>query len=246
MNPHPLDEHLQFDEATHRYTVKGAEYTSVTTLIASLFEAFDSDLIIDRMMLSENWPKSRYFGMTKDEIKLQWTQNGAVQSNLGTNLHHDIETYYNGGLVANDSVEYGYFLQFVQQFPLKPYRAEWTVFHEEARVAGTVDMLFENEDQTLQIYDWKRSKGIEKHSKWFKFGLDPTIEHLPDTNYWHYALQLNMYKYILEEKYQKKITHMFLLCLHPSKKSFERIQVKDLHKEVATLFKHRISSRRTN
>lgn len=241
MNPHPLDENLLFDEAAHRYTVQGANYTSVTTLIGTLFEAFDSESIIDRMMTSESWSRSRYFGMTKDEIKQQWAQNGALQSKLGSDLHRDIETYYNGGLVVNETVEYGYFLQFVQQFALKPYRAEWTVYHEEARVAGTVDMLFENEDQTLQMYDWKRSKGIEKNNKWFKFGVDATIEHLPDTNYWHYALQLNMYKYMLEEKYNKKITHMYLLCLHPTKKSFERMAVKDLQKEVKQLFLNRIS-----
>ena len=243
---HPLDKNLLFDEATHRYTVKGAEYTSVTTLIKSLFEVFDTELIIDKMMASKNWSNSRYFGMSKDEIKQQWANNGSVQSKFGTDLHRDIENYYNGIQVTNESIEYGYFIQFVQQFPLKPYRAEWTVYHEEARIAGTIDMLFENDDHTLQIYDWKRSKGIEKNNKLFKFGLDPIIEHLPDTNYWHYSLQLNMYKYILEEKYNKKVTHMYLLCLHPTNKSFERIIVKDLRKEVEQLFIKRISLRLSN
>ena len=35
------------------------------------------------------------------------------------------------------------------------------------------------------------------------------INHLPDTNFWHYSLQLNTYKAILEDKYGVKITFIF-------------------------------------
>ena len=67
------------------------------------------------------------------------------------------------------------------------------------------------------------------------------IDHLPDTNYWHYCLQLNTYKAILEEKYEKKVTDLYLVCLHPDNKNknFQRIKVADLQNEVKELFEMR-------
>ena len=65
-------------------------------------------------------------------------------------------------------------------------------------------MIFENPDGSLQIYDWKRCKEISYDSYYGKAAITPCISHLPDTNFWHYSLQLNVYKNILEIKYGKK------------------------------------------
>jgi len=65
-------------------------------------------------------------------------------------------------------------------------------------------MVFEKEDGTLLIYDWKRSKEIKKTNPFNKWANKEEIEHLPDSNYWHYCLQLNTYKAILEDKYGQK------------------------------------------
>ena len=102
-------------------------------------------------------------------------------------------------------------------------------------------MVFENPDGTLLIYDWKRCKEIVKANGFNKWGNKECIEHLPDTNYWHYCLQLNTYKAILEEKYGKTVTGLYLVCLHPENKNknFQRIKVVDLHKEVGDLFQLR-------
>jgi hypothetical protein len=102
-------------------------------------------------------------------------------------------------------------------------------------------MIFENEDGTLQIYDWKRCRDIKKNDGFGKCANKECIEHLPDTNYWHYCLQLNTYKAILEEKYDKKITDLYLVCLHPDNKNknYQRIKVVDLQEEVKDLFRLR-------
>ena len=58
---HLRDEHIQFDEPTHTYTIDGdSSFTSVTTWNHSHFEKFNADKIIDRMMKSKNWPNSKY------------------------------------------------------------------------------------------------------------------------------------------------------------------------------------------
>jgi ATP-dependent exoDNAse (exonuclease V) beta subunit len=243
-NPHLRDAFISFDEGPHIYTVHGdTTFTSVTTFIHSHFSHFDADAVIDKMMPKIlNDPSYKYYGLTREEIKSQWAKNGASASGSGTNMHNDIERYYNDVPVENDSVEFGYFKQFVSDYPdLKPYRTEWTVYYEELKLSGSIDMIFENPDGSLQIYDWKRSKGIEYEAYGDKSAKTPCINHLPDSNFWHYSLQLNIYRAILEEKYGKTITGLYLICIHPDNynKSYQRIEVKDLRDEVAALFEER-------
>ena len=241
LNPHPRDAYISFDEGPHIYTVHGdTTFTSVTTWIHSHFSHFDADAIIDKMMpkiLKD--PNYKYYGMTREQIKAQWEQNGKQASGSGTDMHNDIERFYNDIHVDNTSIEYAYFKEFYRDFPeLKPYRTEWTVYYEELKLSGSIDMIFENPDGTLQIYDWKRSKGIEHESYGDKCAKTECINHLPDSNFWHYSLQLNIYRAILEEKYGKTITGLYLICLHPDNqnKSYQRIQAHDLRTEVADLF----------
>ncbi len=242
-NPHPRDSHITFDEGPHIYTIDGdSGFTSVTTWNHSHFEEFDADRIISKMMSSKNWPKSKYFGQTPDEIKAGWEKNRDEAASAGTKMHYDIECYYNECPQKNDSVEYEYFTRFRDRYAdLIPYRTEWMVYHEELRLAGSIDMIYKNPDGTLLIYDWKRSKGIEKTPRFNKYAKTECINHLPDTNYWHYCLQLNVYKAILEEKYGQKVSGMYLVCLHPNNEnqSFQRIEVANLSDEVKDLFSFR-------
>ena len=68
------------------------------------------------------------------------------------------------------------------------------------------------------------------------------IDHLPDCNFWHYALQLNTYKAILEQKYEKKVTDLVLVVLHPENKNknFQIINLPILTKEINDLFALRV------
>ena len=248
LNHHPRDDDISFEEGPHIYTVLGERgtYTSVTTWNHHHFSKFNADEIIDKMMKNRNWndPTYKYYGMTREEIKKMWDMNRDSSSGSGTKMHYDIECYYNGMNVENDSIEFQYFRQFVKDFNhLKPYRTEWMVYYEELKLSGSIDMIFENPDGTLQIYDWKRCKEIKHEAEFGKYALTSCISHLPDTNFWHYALQLNTYKKILEDKYGKKITDLYLVCLHPDNiyRTYERIKVPDMEKELNELFELRKS-----
>ena len=192
------------------------------------------------MMSSKKWSQSKYYGMSVEEIKAAWEKNRDEAATAGTKMHYDIECYYNKMDVENDSKEYSYFMKFVEAFPnLKPYRTEWMVWYEELRFAGSIDMVYEKEDGTLMIYDWKRSKEIKKTPAWGKYSHTECINHLPDTNYWHYSLQLNTYKAILEAKYGKKVSDLYLVCLYPNNKNYQLIRVPDLSQEIKDLFELR-------
>jgi hypothetical protein len=139
-------------------------------------------------------------------------------------------------------IEWSYFLKFVEDFPeMKPYRTEWTIYHEELRLAGSIDMVYENKDGTLSIYDWKRAADITRVNAWNKCAITPCINWIADSNFWHYALQLNTYKAILELKYDKIVRDLYLVRLHPDCEdaTYELIKVPDLKYEMIDLFEER-------
>jgi len=237
-------------------------------LIHDHFEKFDSDKVIEKMISGPNWKKGhKYWGMTPEQIKIQWNTNKDSVSGAGTDLHYEIECFNNssrrfrfdytnadlfeiymaneGENLSNKPIEWQYFINFVKDHPdLKPYRTEWVVFNEDIKISGSIDMVYQNPDGTLSIYDWKRAKSITRINTFNKFALPPCICHLPDSNFWHYALQLNMYKYILETKYNKTVKDLYLVRLHPDaeEKNYELIQLPNLSVEINDLVQERIKN----
>lgn len=268
-NKHDRDLLIKFYSKGHKYEIKtepNIKYTSVTTWVHTHFPKFDADAIITKMMNGKNWgPDNKYWGMTPEQIKLSWKNNGDSVANAGTNLHENIEIFMNNTKLNNgysnkelydnyiseqnlsinsdNKPEWNYFIEFVKNHSeLKPYRTEWLIFDDDVKIAGSIDMVFENPDGTLSIYDWKRSKEINKINNWQQYAINPVISHIHDTNYWHYALQLNTYKFILERKYNKIIKDLYLVRLHPDakEKTYELIEVPILTKELNELFKERM------
>lgn len=249
LNAHERDPFIEFDPIPHKYTVRGEDgYTSVTTFVHSHFDHFDSKAQAEKIVTSRNMsnPKYKYYGMTAEQIKALWDKNGKDASEAGTKMHYDIECFWNSWEVTNTSTEYVYFTKFVEDFQAKnpgtkPYRTEWMVYYEELKLSGSIDMVFENPDGTLRIYDWKRCGEIPAEGFGGKRAKTECIRHLPDAKFWQYSLQLNTYKTILEEKYDKKITELCLVCLHPDNayKTYDLIPVPVMEKEMSDLFEFR-------
>ena len=102
---------------------------------------------------------------------------------------------------------------------LHVYRTEWAVYDESLKLAGTIDMCAINANGSLSLYDWKRTKAIKKINYYKKYSTLETLHYFDDTNFNHYALQLNLYKYILEKNNNFKVSSMYLVCLHPDNKN---------------------------
>ena len=242
-NSHERDKHIRFEEEGHIYTIKGdTTYISTTTWVKTFFEEFNSDLIIEKMMNSNNWKNNKYYGKSKEDIKNEWSTQGKLASELGTKLHQDIENFYNGLDVDNNSLEFSYFKNFHQDnTDLTPFRTEWYVWDEELKICGSIDMIFQNSKGELIIYDWKRCKEIKKTNNWGKTATEKNISHIVDTNFWHYASQLNIYKAILEKNYGYKVPELYIVCLHPNNNNnnYQRYKIPDLQEEVEKLFSDR-------
>ena len=67
------------------------------------------------------------------------------------------------------------------------------------------------------------------------------IDYIPDTNSWHYALQLNIYRKIPENKYDKEVDELWLISLHPENKGGMHIKIKVpiLEEDISRLFDYR-------
>lgn len=232
-NAHHRDGILKFDEVQHKYTLNGKEMISVTTLVEQCFEQFDADYWAAR--------KAPQMGITPEELKTKWEANAQQARDLGTAMHDKIEKYYMG-ITSESDETFSLFLNFASQHTLHPYRTEWRIYDEEYGVAGTLDFL-EYQNGIFTIYDWKRSEKlikngcVEKESPFRKKALCP-ISHISDTTYFHYALQVSIYRYILEKNYGINVSQNRLAVFHPKNGRYHLIDLPYLKDEVITIFKY--------
>ena len=248
-NAHPRDADIQFDEPTHVYTVQGSSkgIISCTKFLHEFFGHFDAKGTIKKMMASPKWTESKWYkpGITAKEIEEQWNANGREASGAGTAMHLAIEQFLNGSEHVilphiKETTEWRYFMNFWREHgaDLEPYRTEWEVWSEDHKLAGQIDMVYKRKsDGKFLIYDWKRSKEIKEDNKWDK-GLGP-MSHLPNSNFWHYTLQLNVYRWFLETYYGLKIAEMCIVIFHPNNTNYQIFPLKRLEKEIEVMIECR-------
>ena len=234
-NHYERDERIQFSDSDHTYLIdKKNKAVSVTELIGRYFPKFDKEFWANKESIKTGKPKN--------EILKKWDELGRKARDLGTELHEQIENFYNSKEYIR-SKELDKFFKFHKnhiQDKYQPHRTEWRIFDEDKNLAGTVDMVYEKENGELFIFDWKRSKkiinsdgSIEKNNP-FENGLNG-LSHLPSSDYVKYCLQQNIYKNILESKYDKKVSSMNLLILHPHLENYHIIQVESFKNETKYL-----------
>ncbi len=227
---HHRDALLKFEPETHTYTCNGQVFKSVTTLINEYFEQFDADYWAAK--------KAPSMGMTPQQVKDMWARKGEEARNLGTQMHEKIERHYLGLPNTSDDT-YRLFEQFAQSHTLCPYRTEWAIYDEDSRIAGTLDFL-DYQNGVFTIYDWKRSNKIlncgvpDKVNNWGKRAFRP-ISHIHDTTYWHYALQLSVYRYFLEKNYGIHVSANRLAIFHPDYNRPYVVEVPYLRDEVRAI-----------
>ena len=259
LHKHPADKYICRDDASHTYSIKLPEDTndvnlpelvSVTQLTEKYFKPFDA-VRVSHLVSStcRNIVGHRYEGMSAQDLQKQWAVNGDDARMEGHRLHRAIELYYNPDTyVDNDDretinyvqqrPEYQQFEQFWADFQSSrslekdaavPYRTEWIIYDRSARVAGTVDMLYQNaSDNTYTLVDWKRIKKLDRTGRDKGIGI---LSKYPNCNLTKYTFQLNVYRYILENVYGLKIRNAFLVAMHPTRETYH---VEPISKEPFT------------
>lgn len=207
----PDDHLLHFEEESHTYHLLGhpeVKFTSVTTFVHRLFEPFRAERVISQFY--DNWQRNKnspYYGKQRSEIYDMWERNRIESANTGTMMHAAIECYYDDVFDSHQSgIMWESFLRFDDEYVkghLRPFRVEKRVFDLDTKLAGSIDMIFfEPSTGKYKVYDWKfTSKPLQKTAFRGKASIHPDLSHIPDTNYFHYSIQLHVYRWILLHVY---------------------------------------------
>lgn len=204
---HPTGIKLTFNEEKHQYIDENNKtYYSVTKVIHSLFPRFEAEKIAGFV--------ARKKGVTRDIVLKEWEDKRSSSASFGTKIHLYAESLLRKekwDVKDNTERELKFMNQLDQLIPkLLTYydlvSPELIIFSPEYSISGTLDLLMRNKRTgKLAIFDWKTNeeiRSINKH-KAEQSGLYQ-LNHIPDCNFFHYAIQLNVYRSILiNEKYYK-------------------------------------------
>lgn len=235
------DSKISFEPKEHIYLYNGLRsLTPVSTVISNFFESFDSIGLSERVAYRE--------GKRQCEVLEEWDCNGIESREIGTFLHSQIESFFLGKPMSDHTMfsyhgeyinierdvsindEINYFKNFLRDNTIKPFRTEWHIFDLELRMAGTIDLLCRNGNM-FDMYDWKRSRKASPDEIVWKNGING-LNHIPDISFYRYAIQQNLYRYILEKNYGITINKMNIVVFHSMYDDYRKFEIPRMDKEL--------------
>ena len=239
------DQHIDFEPGEHIYTYDGkVRLLPVSSLIAYFFDEFNA--------LQMAFQQCERYMIPIEESLDKWERTGRLASEVGTFVHAQTENYFRDGTFETlCSLRFGsetetisvvrerdHFLHFIKDYDIHPYRQEWPVYDTELNIAGTIDMICKNADGTFTIYDWKRSsKVVNAQGQPFTEGFGSKMSKngisLPDTSFYHYCIQQNLYRYMLETHYGLRVRAMNLVVLCPDYPTYYVVPVPRMEEVVS-------------
>lgn len=261
----------------HYYTIDGSSrgVISTTTLLHSYMPPFDADLTIANMMANPDWPKNSYYGMSPEEIKLEW----AGSAPAGTAMHHNFEAYHTGQPYDATTPEMISYLAWQRKEPhYKTVASEYVLGSKAAMLGGAIDNLTQDmRDGKFIMVDYKRTRKLSTQSycacnnPWGirepfphtrsetfiaghdrdtcrGFGSDVLTEHLPACNHMTYSLQQHIYGHMLEAPrlYNFPLKGQYLWAVTPPTFSYYFAPVAPIRDVAKAIFAKRIREVREN
>lgn len=173
---------ILFDEETHSYTnlSTGNKLISVTQTLKLFEPKFDSDYWAGK--------KATEKGITKEEMLKQWDDIKKAGLERGNVYHNYIEKRHYRNQIQNVIPEIEQYLNSNNDIPLL---SELVIGNDY--IGGKLDHIALRDDHLI-IKDWKSNAKFNIESP---YKLINGLEHLPNTEYYKYALQVSLYKFIL-------------------------------------------------
>ena len=198
---------LKFTAHDHKYISEDdIKWLSVTSFIGNFKQPFDGDSIAKKCSVNK---KSKWYGMTPEEIKEAWKAEANRATTLGTWYHNqreadicEIGNMERHGFtvpvfkpIEKDGIKYS-----PEQKLKDGVYPEHMVYLKSAGICGQSDLV-EVVNGVVHITDYKTNKEIkvEGFTNWegVTQKMSPPVSHLDDCNLNHYALQLSMYMFII-------------------------------------------------
>ncbi|MBT3407860.1 hypothetical protein HOK68_03875 [Candidatus Woesearchaeota archaeon] len=226
-------------EEDHQYIVMGDKtYTSVTELCERFFEEFNADQIIGKFY--KRWQSNRhhkYYEMSKTQIKEFWEKEKTNGAKRGSIFHSNIEDNFKEieSLEKPDPELWQGFLNFLEDHPgIKPQRLEWAIFDEDFKVAGSLDALMSYNGKLI-LLDWKQNKNITQQGFNGKKAKSP-IQQLDHCDLTKYQIQINIYRHILESKYDIPISAQDIVWFNAShQRGYRKFETPRLETEIKSV-----------
>lgn len=216
-----LDREVYLEPKSHRYFNRsGDEYTSISKFREQFKEPFNKSN-------SHNCAgKGNYIGMSSDQVSKQWEDYGKERAAVGTRIHEAIELFSD---TATTKPEDAHFRPFLLNIASQ-YKDYWRTYNEviihddENMLAGTADKFLvttSHRNSIIDITDWKTNiKGI--HQKDLDKKGNPVnkymlhcLDHLMDSKYNDYAIQLSIYAYMLQKQTGRRIGQLNIHYINP-------------------------------
>ena len=225
---------IKFLEDTHQYIniETNEEYCSVSKLLGRYKEKFDAENI-------SKWVAKKR-GISQEEILKEWEDNKNFACDRGTDFHAALENYVKYGEVGP------LYKKIIEKFQLKVEKyipniseiySEKLLYNHDFKIAGTSDLLFELEDGTFIIGDFKTNKKFRfgsDYGKWMKAPLN----HLSECEFNIYALQLGIYGFMNEILTKKKCKGLLIFWLDMNTGNWEVIPTNFMKHEIILMLNH--------
>jgi hypothetical protein len=199
-----------FNASDHSYRSiedTGINWISVTTLVSHFKKPFDAKAVAQKVSKNK---KSKWAGIDPQTIQDIWNNESTRSTTLGSWYHNQRED----DLCALASMERegitvpvfkpSEVREGVKVAPLQKLEPgvypEHMVYLRSAGICGQSDLV-EVVNGKVNIIDYKTNKEIKKESYINWEGISEKMAHpvnnLDDCNFYHYALQLSIYMYII-------------------------------------------------
>jgi len=184
-------------------------FRSPTGVLAGFKEHFDS------VGISERYVEKHGLEISAEELRAEWAEKARVASDRGSKLHAYCESIYDGWDFGETPEEpqarqAEKALNLMEKAKWKLSKTELLVYNTRLRLAGQVDLLMKKRVKVkgipttiFGIFDYKFLKEpIQKKSFYnsrtrkYKMMSGP-FKHLMDCNYYHYSIQMELYKMLM-------------------------------------------------
>lgn len=194
---------INLEPKTHTYTSeKGVKYKSVSALIEQFVPFFDFE--------QKSYDYSLKYGLPVEEVRSNWKEKNKKSTIFGHKIHSNIENLLTEKKTEHPDPIYDQILKEVSKFNTKGAEllTEQIIHSEEYKVAGTSDLIVQRKSD-FDIIDFKTNKKIKIENPFNEFLIYP-VQHLQNSEYFKYALQLSLYALMNENLTGKKAYRLIM------------------------------------
>lgn len=224
-----ISKDIHFDGPSHKYHDKnGNSLISVSSLISLYKPDFDPHGYITKSYARKN-------NMSVEEVKTKWDKIKTDACAKGHDFHSQAEHFIKTGEILD-----GTYKDVIEKFAQIKFKgkneSEIMLYSAIYKIAGTADLVTVLPDGSLELGDFKTNKEILTKSKYgtkLLYPLDKFDECQVDT----YTVQLNLYKYMLEE-HGFKVKKITLYHINPETRNIDIYKIPKIDKDIKSLLSH--------